>query len=673
MSIRLSYAFAVVIFLIAAVIRFASLSDLPLGLTGSEIDDIRIAETIRQGRVEAFYNLNGEGREGLYQTVMTGLTAIAGGGSFGFRILSLFVGMIGLALVYALGTRLCGPLGGMTAMGLLAVNFSTILLARSITREAVLMAWSAAVMLCLARAFFVYGSRTAARPDTAAFAALGVLLGLGFYIHPVALVVTLFAMAFIVYRVFTERPFPRRALSFTWFTLVVVIVLAMPYVLSSIQLPNLAGTTRLVEEFPTTPSELISRVAAGFNGFLFVGDTNPAHNLPGRPLFDLVSGVLMAVGLLVAISRARESGNALLILALIFITPAALLAPVAPNFQTFAVLMPVLALLFGMGVSTVFWSLRGVARQVVVVALIALFGFNLWWAVDDLFNDWATLPETAQVYDSRIGALARFLDQNRVETPVVLCARQLSSPNPYELTSIMKLALMMHRADAPLRAADCGESLILTNGGETQYVVMVEADGLSAVNPQLQPWLAQGEIVNRPDVPANSVITLRAADALADRVGSFTTISPVTFAPDEPGGFGVALPPIRFEGNLTFLGYDVGWADQMRPGDVLTVVTYWRIDGIVPRDLRFFTHVQNDPAARPVAQHDTIGLLPYLLEPRDVLVQVNYINLPFSLRDGGYTISVGAYEAATGNRLASFAGDVERSSRLFIGDFRIQR
>src|SRR5690606_34234879 len=154
----------------------------------------------------------------------------------------------------------------------------------------------------------------------------------------------------------------------------------------------------------------------------------------------------------------------------------------------------VLALLFGMGISTVYYTLRGTARRVIAVALVALFGFNLWWTVDDLFTDWAALPETAEVYDSRIGALARFLDQNRGETPVVLCARELSSPNRYQLTSIMKLALMMHRADAPLRAADCGETLILTNGGETQYVVMVDPDGLEAVNPQLQPWLAHGEI-----------------------------------------------------------------------------------------------------------------------------------------------------------------------------------
>lgn len=672
MSIRVSYAFAVLILLVAVILRFAGFATLPQGFSDNEINDVRIAETVRQGRVEVFYNLNGEGREGVYQIALTGATAIIGGGTFGFRVVSLFAGIVGLALVYALGSRLCGPLAGAAGMALLAVNFSAILLSRVVAREAILMAWSAAVMLTLARSFFVYGESRARLPDSAAFAALGLLLGLGFYLHPISLVVTLFAMTFIVYRVLTERPFPRRAISFTWFMLVVVIVLAMPYVLSSIQLPRLAGTARLGMDFPRSLSDIIASLAAGFNGFLFYGDASAANNLPGRPLFDLISGLLMAVGFLVTLRTARQPGSTLIILALIFLTPVVLLAPNTPNFQLFSALLPVMALLFGMGVSTIYYSLRGIARAVSAVALVALFGFNLVWVGGDLFNKWAALPAVQTTYNQRLGTLARFVDQH-VDTPTLLCADQLRTDSPYTLTNAEKLAVMMHRADAPLRASDCGTTLVLTNGGDWQYVVMLDPKGLQAMNPALQRWLAPGEEISLPSIDQPSVVHLRAADALANQVGEFTTTSPVTFPPDAPGGFGVMLPPVRLQGNLAFLGYEKSWSSSYHPGDVLTVITYWRIDGEVPPDLRFFTHVQNDPAARPAAQSDFIAVLPELLAPRDVLIQVSYIDLPFSLPVGRYSISVGAYEAGTGTRLSAFDGDLQRSPRLFLGDFAIQR
>ncbi len=672
MSIRLSYAFAVFILLIAVVIRFTSFTALPPGFSDSEIDDIRIAETVQQGRVEVFYDLNGVGREGLYQTLMAGTTAIVGGGLFGYRILSLFVGLIGLALVYTLASRLCGPLAGMASMSLLAVNFAAVLLSRSVAREALLMAWTAAVMLSLARAFFVYGKRQY-RPDSAAFLALGVLLGVGFYLHPISLVVTLFAMSFIIYRLFTERPFPRRALSFTWYMLMIMIVLSMPYVISTLQVPSLSGTTRLAGDFPPNVGSIISDLASGINGIFFVGDLNPTHNLPGRPLIDLVSGLMVGVGLLAVIRNGRAPGNALILLTLLFMTPAVLLAPLTPNFQVFAVYLPVLALLFGIGVSTIFYSLRTTGRRVSAVLLLILFAANVAWVTNDLRNVWAAQPQTQIAYHARLGAFARYLNRTGTTIPTLLCVEHLIRTDPYQLTDGQMLSLMLQRPDLPLRAADCDTTLILTNGGELQQIVLLKP--IETVSPAFDRWLTLGNIINEPGLPLDSVVRVRAADALANIVGGFTTTSPITFAPDEPGGSQLAVPPLRLEGNLTFLGYERTWAEIPAPGDLLAIITYWRVDGVVPPDLQFFTHIQNDPAALPVAQRDTINVLPRLLQPRDVFIQVSYINLPFSLPDGEYGISVGAYEAGSGERLAAFDPNStrERGSRLFIGAFRIQR
>jgi hypothetical protein len=104
----------------------------------------------------------------------------------------------------------------------------------------------------------------------------------------------------------------------------------------------------------------------------------------------------------------------------------------------------------------------------------------------------------------------------------------------------------------------------------------------------------------------------------------------------------------------------------------LTVITYWRVDGIVPADLRLFTHLQADPGAAPAAQTDAISVLAEQLRPRDVFVQVTFVPLPRTMPTGSYSISVGAYESNTGMRLNVFDSDQPRGTRLFIGQVAVQ-
>ena len=197
MSNRVSYALVVMLLLLAAMLRFVNLATLPPGFSNAEIDDIRITETVRQGRVEVFYPLHGEGREGLYQSFLAAATG-TGGGLLGYRIFSVWIGMITLALVYALGKRLYGALAGLAAVGLLAVSMYPIILSRMVAPETMLPLFVTAVLLALAYSLSVYGEQSHMPTRTAAFAALGILLGLGFYLHPISFVVALMSMLFIV-------------------------------------------------------------------------------------------------------------------------------------------------------------------------------------------------------------------------------------------------------------------------------------------------------------------------------------------------------------------------------------------------------------------------------------------------------------------------------------------
>jgi len=194
------------------------------------------------------------------------------------------------------------------------------------------------------------------------------------------------------------------------------------------------------------------------------------------------------------------------------------------------------------------------------------------------------------------------------------------------------------------------------------------------VHPYIRTWLTQGTMESLPftNPMTPSLIRLEVSRLLADTIGAFTTTAPVTFAPESPGGAQVTALPVRFGGNLTFLGDVRNWETTYRPGDFVTLITYWRVDGPPPPDLNLFAHVLSDPAAI-ATQSDGIAVVPAQLQPRDVFIQVIFIQLPYTMPDGDYSISIGAYERNSGVRLAVYDETELRGSRLFLGTIRVQR
>src|SRR5690606_16471942 len=104
----------------------------------------------------------------------------------------------------------------------------------------------------------------------------------------------------------------------------------------------------------------------------------------------------------------------------------------------------------------------------------------------------------------------------------------------------------------------------------------------------------------------------------------FTTMAPVRLDPQASPGSDPLLPPVRLEGNLTFLGYE-RLVNEIQPGGILPVVTYWRVDGILPIDLTLFAHLYDDLGAAPLANQDSISVVPSQLTDRDIFLQVHFI------------------------------------------------
>jgi hypothetical protein len=231
---------------------------------------------------------------------------------------------------------------------------------------------------------------------------------------------------------------------------------------------------------------------------------------------------------------------------------------------------------------------------------------------------------------------------------------------------------MMQRENADLRYVDCANGLIIASGGSYQQFIVTDTTIYDRMQPTLRVWLEDRPAVPVAGLPARSVLIIDAARELEDTIGRLLTTAPTGWAPESPGGADPVELPARFGGNITFLGYAPPASQTASPGDVIPVITYWRVDGKMPPDLRIFTHMLSDPAAL-VAQSSALNVWPPSLRNRDVFIQASYIVLPESIPAGVYVLSTGAYQAGSGARLPVFDGTQERGNRLFLYQITVQR
>jgi hypothetical protein len=211
---------------------------------------------------------------------------------------------------------------------------------------------------------------------------------------------------------------------------------------------------------------------------------------------------------------------------------------------------------------------------------------------------------------------------------------------------------------------------VFDNGGDQTQQILYTDRTVPTSSEAVEAWLTQGQALDSASIASEAGVTLNAGAALADKIGKFQTTTPYVFAPEVETASPQLAPPVSFENNLTYLGYELP-TFTYRAGDAVTVVTYWRVDGALPPDLTLFTHVLDDPGAPPVANRDTIAVLPAQLQNRDILMQVTTIVLPQTMPRGEYIVSVGAYRTQSGERLRVLDNGQPRGNRLILFNIEV--
>jgi hypothetical protein len=216
--------------------------------------------------------------------------------------------------------------------------------------------------------------------------------------------------------------------------------------------------------------------------------------------------------------------------------------------------------------------------------------------------------------------------------------------------------------------------VVLVNGGQTERVIfnaVYDTSGLIQPPGALRHWLSLAAPITLMPNSNLAMITLNVEQPLADTIGRLA-LSPASWTLDTADKRDPALLPVRMGDYLSFEGYNLAPLRHYKPGDFISLTTYWRIDGLQQPDIRVFAHIVNNADQPPVIQNDMFDVLPTYLRDRDIVVQSQIIQIPYPFPAGLYWISVGAYHAETQARVPLFDSDDQtRGDRLFLGTIQI--
>ncbi len=655
----------VVLLVLAAVLRLARLETLPPGFSKPELDTLHITEQTRMGRLVVFGQVDGQSQETLFQIVQAAVTSLSADGLLTLRLPSVWSGLLALALVFAFTRRLHNERTALLAVGLMAVGFWPVLLSRLSIREAFLPGLTMGTLVAFVNAFHIRHAVSPDKPHTNAFTALGIVVAFSLYVHWFGLFLTVVVTLAALYLFVSRQAISRYSAGAIGFAILLSLIVIIPYAATTLREIDSSGLTAMrAAMMPANPAQA---VLTGLTGLFAGGDANPVFNLPGRPLLDPVTGLLALGGLIYGLRHWRRPAAFLPALAALIALIPALLSTTPGSFVSYAGVLPLLYILAAIAADRLLDWLAdqrpSLARPSLILAALLVIG-NLVWMAGDLFGRWPQRPDVQAAYDAPRAQLARYLERSAATLPTVVCSPSLldteEQPGDPRL-----LDLMIHRVNAPIRYVDCANGLVIAQGGEPQQFAFTDRSIYARIQPALRAWLDNQTAIPVDGLAEGSVLALDVQSEVENAVGRLLTTSPSGWAPEAPGGSGPVRLPAQFGRNLTFLGYEIDATRTYRGGDIVPVITYWRVDGPLPHDLRIFAHLLSDPAAI-VTQSIAMNTWVSSLHNRDLFIQVNYLVLPESIPAGSYDISIGAFLAESERRLPIYDGAVERGNRLFL-------
>jgi hypothetical protein len=661
-SLRFERAALLILLLMAVWFRAVDFPHLPLGFSNDELAHIDITEQVRGGNIRVFFaNQPAAGHESFYHIVNGGVTALVGDGLVGYRLLGLWSSLLALAFFYAAVRALFGPGIGMAALAIMVTSIPSILYARNATPLAMAPLAMSMTLAAIVWTFRLNKPIAPIHPRTSPYAVLAFVVAAALYIHYTGIFLALIVMIFVVYLRQSGQPVSRQVWSSSLFVLTLILVLALPYIISFFRSPDAAGIAVFWRERPLSFADLGDSLVAALNGIFSDGDANPTHNIPGLPMLFPLWVLLALVGLFFSARRWREPGYALILIFLVVGLLPDIWLKNGPDFSGMVIVQPTLMILAGIGtyIAARFVQANRVMGGWRFVALLAAltFAFTAWQAQDRFLDDWPQREDVQAAYHADVGRLAAYLDSSDDETPVLFCVdilHQEALPTGFVRWAEPDIArYAMHRENLQMRFATCRSAFVFINGGEAMRVALVNPRSLNEAAPAIRIWLDELTHINAPNLPPGVLWQIVAVDELAKLAGQLTQASSLYY-PRVGSDLETAVLPVRFGRNVTLLGYDPLNTHIYRPGNILSISSYWRIDGAPPERLGIFTRLHDTPQSSPYTETNVLDVLPAALQARDVVIQTNFMTIPETLLPGEYIVTLGAYDNNPLNQIPVF-------------------
>ncbi len=668
-------AVAVVLLLIAFGMRTYQLTEVPPGMMHSELLQLRVADVVQGGELKMLYN-PGYGNEPLYYPVLAASESILGSNPLGRRLPSVFAGMLGLCVVYALAYRTLGWRIAVIALGASAVVWWSLVMQRIMLRQVLVMPLYALALYAFWRAYEEVTRDQ--RSGWRFFVVAGIALGVAQYVHTIPRGLVAAFVLFGLYLLLVHRPLFKRVWRGLLVSVVIAEVLAAPLLIYANQhltednLPPLDlaqenGVNIFVSRLPATLSRVVGQ-------FFWAGEGEDAteYDIPYRPIFEPIGAVLFGLGLIVALWRWRRPVYSYLLIAWVIVLVPSILFDADILFSRLVSAQATTYLLLGVGIETVAAGLKPILNNrmyfaAMTAGLIGLFLVYLVGTAHDMFVVWPSLNGTRWGYNTDMRDLGRYLDAQTQQSPPVSVCTIMIWPQYHDSLARLGAPYFIQRRDVQLRWHDCRYSMIIPAGGQYLYAYPTIVPLSDFVGRRVKtPWLdAQ---YTQPVEGLSAALRVDVRSALAEKLAEWQNLA-VAWPPEATVSSPAQLP-IDFNHSLELIGYTIR-PSTVKPGGSLRVETDWRVTGPVPDDLILFTHLYRTPT-EVMAQQDQLDVVGSSLEPGDVFVQQHeFITVPPDTPSGLYWVGIGAYHKDTGERWPIFVGDQRASDRIFLRQVQV--
>jgi len=648
------WVFVVLLLLLAWGLRIGWLEEVPPGWRDDELINMHaLSGRLLQGEFPLYY-LGASGHEPLYHHLHAGVLAVLGFNVLGGHLLSAMFGTVSVALIYALARRLFPGTRAVAkvAAATLAMSFWSLMYSRTAIRHISLPPF----VLATAYAFWHRLDGVGLRPWR--WLLVGVLLAASLYTYTASRLVPVLVILFVGYLAVIHRPRLRghwRGIALAFMVMTVLVAplgVAIQQGRSARALEGIGADARITELAEPlralrdgNPTPLLVSVVKTLGMFHASGDPEWLYNISGRPVFGLLGGILLWLGVALSLYRWREPRFFFLVAWLsIGLTPAFISTPPASLGHTI-VAQPVAYILPAVAVVGIGRWLEGRrsasasrngspivrGRTAVALVLVAFVGSN---GARDLWDYFAVWPRRGMVrllYRADQRDIVEYLNEEGDRADVAVGSGLMG---PWDRIA---LTVDLDRADTAPRLFHPERALVWAHGADPLPVFLPTwPDASSPIEGFLK---REGAVSNHVSVHAPTIgLDIASMTEVAAFANGLTLLTVRRLGPElEAGDEDVSvLTAWRVAESLDLPPMPI--VAQPPPPKTYTG----------PR-LAVFAHLLGSDGAT-LDVDDGLWVDPLTLQRGDYFLQIHRFSMPSDGRPIPSALAIGLYDPKTGER-----------------------